>query len=75
MCPHSYLLMCSVLDEGIEKQESNESAVSSVDDVLMIIKSDYDNAYFVTGSYPFFFIFFFSLSINIFLKDCSYSLI
>ncbi|CAJ2628569.1 unnamed protein product [Trifolium pratense] len=34
----------------IEKQ-NNEFPVSSVDDVLIIIKSDYDNSYFVTGNF------------------------
>ncbi|XP_058770535.1 uncharacterized protein LOC131644136 [Vicia villosa] len=35
---------------SVEKQ-NNEFTVSSVDDVLIIIKSDYDNAYFVTGNF------------------------
>ncbi|CAL5208470.1 unnamed protein product [Lathyrus oleraceus] len=40
----------SILSGNIEKQ-NNEFTVSSVDDVLIIIKSDYDNAYFVTGNF------------------------
>ncbi|XP_061375343.1 uncharacterized protein LOC133317468 [Gastrolobium bilobum] len=40
----------SVLSGDIEKQR-DEFSVSSVDDVLMIIKSDYENAYFVTGNF------------------------
>ncbi|KAI5398376.1 hypothetical protein KIW84_063967 [Lathyrus oleraceus] len=40
----------SILSGNIEKQ-NNEFTVSSVDDVLIIIKSDYDNAYFVTGTF------------------------
>ncbi|CAK8572360.1 unnamed protein product [Lathyrus sativus] len=40
----------SILSGDIEKQ-NNEFTVSSVDDVLIIIKSDYDNAYFVTGNF------------------------
>ncbi|XP_057424707.1 uncharacterized protein LOC130718206 isoform X2 [Lotus japonicus] len=40
----------SVLSEDIEKQ-TQESPVSSVDDVLMIIQSDYEKAYFVTGNF------------------------
>lgn len=49
----SYLLMCSVLSGDVEKQR-DEFSVSSVDDVLIIIKSDYDKAYFVTGTLFFF---------------------
>ncbi|KAG5004311.1 hypothetical protein JHK82_028325 [Glycine max] len=42
---HSHLVICS-----LEKQRDQiEFPASSVDDVLRIIKSDYDNAYFVTG--------------------------
>lgn len=40
----------SVLSDDIEKQ-NNDSTVSSVEDVLIIIKSDYDNDYFVTGNF------------------------
>ncbi|WJX13058.1 hypothetical protein P8452_03495 [Trifolium repens] len=34
----------------VEKQ-NNEFSVSTVDDVLIIIKADYDNSYFVTGNF------------------------
>ncbi|KAI4350045.1 hypothetical protein L6164_010571 [Bauhinia variegata] len=37
-------------ERDIAKQ-AEELPVSSVDDVLMIIKSDYENAYFVTGNF------------------------
>jgi hypothetical protein len=36
------------LSSDVEKQ-NNEFSVSTVDDVLIIIKADYDNSYFVTG--------------------------
>jgi len=44
MITHSHLFICS-----FEKQR-DEFPISTVDDVLSIIKSDYDNAYFVTGN-------------------------
>ncbi|GAU21443.1 hypothetical protein TSUD_32740 [Trifolium subterraneum] len=37
--------------EKKETSQNNEFPVSSVDDVLIIIKSDYDNSYFVTGNF------------------------
>ncbi|KAK7269233.1 hypothetical protein RIF29_21951 [Crotalaria pallida] len=44
-------IQSSVLSGDVEKQ-NDEFSVSSVDDVLMIIKSDYDDkAYFVTGNF------------------------
>ncbi|KAK7277845.1 hypothetical protein RJT34_22864 [Clitoria ternatea] len=42
------LRLFSPSQQSSQKQR-DELAASSVDDVLMIIKSDYDNAYFVTG--------------------------
>lgn len=40
--------MCYRLDPKSYKQR-DEPLVSSMDDVLLILKSDYENAYFVTG--------------------------
>ncbi|XP_028784504.1 uncharacterized protein LOC114740512 isoform X2 [Neltuma alba] len=36
---------------SITDEQSDESPVSSVDDLLLIIQSDYVNAYFVTGNF------------------------
>lgn len=47
-----YLLLLTFckLDRVTEKQR-DEFSVSSVDDVVTILKSDYQNAYFVTGMF------------------------
>ncbi|CAK9166313.1 unnamed protein product [Ilex paraguariensis] len=34
----------------VTPQQNDELLVSGIDDVLMILKSDYEKAYFVTGS-------------------------
>ncbi|KAH9621906.1 hypothetical protein KSS87_003960 [Heliosperma pusillum] len=46
--PSSGVVRILVMDKVITK-ENEELSVSGVDDVLDILKSDYDNAYFVTG--------------------------
>ena len=43
-----HFLLCYRLDSLSYKQR-DELSVSSIDDVLLILKSDYENAYFVTG--------------------------
>lgn len=32
-------------------EQKYETSASSLDDIMMILKSDYDNAYFVTGTF------------------------
>lgn len=34
----------------MSEKQRNEVSVSGVDDVVTILKSDYENAYFVTGT-------------------------
>jgi hypothetical protein len=34
----------------VDDKKREEISVSGVDDVVMILKSDYENAYFVTGT-------------------------
>ena len=36
--------------ERVDDKKREEISVSGVDDVVMILKSDYENAYFVTGT-------------------------
>ncbi|XP_068493028.1 uncharacterized protein [Phaseolus vulgaris] len=38
-------------DQSSFEKQSDQFPISTVDDVLSIIKSDYDNAYFVTGNF------------------------
>ncbi|KAF1880272.1 hypothetical protein Lal_00048908 [Lupinus albus] len=52
-------LQTSDLSGDVENQK-DEFSVSSVDDVVMIIESDYDKAYFVTGNF----------TSSIYTKDC-----
>jgi hypothetical protein len=35
----------------VNDKDRDEISVSGIDDVIMILKSDYENAYFVTGIY------------------------
>jgi hypothetical protein len=35
--------------EKVNNKDRDEISVSGIDDVIMILKSDYENAYFVTG--------------------------
>ncbi|KAH8491071.1 hypothetical protein H0E87_023270 [Populus deltoides] len=37
--------------EKVNDKDRDEISVSGIDDVIMILKSDYENAYFVTGIY------------------------
>ncbi|KAE8010068.1 hypothetical protein FH972_006463 [Carpinus fangiana] len=37
--------------ERVDHKKKEEISVSGVDDVVMILKSDYENAYFVTGTF------------------------
>jgi len=37
--------------EKVNNKDRDEISVSGIDDVIMILKSDYENAYFVTGIY------------------------
>uniref|UniRef100_A0A6M2EAI3 Uncharacterized protein n=1 Tax=Populus davidiana TaxID=266767 RepID=A0A6M2EAI3_9ROSI len=37
--------------EKVNNKDRDEITVSGIDDVIMILKSDYENAYFVTGIY------------------------
>ena len=60
--------LCSALSGDAEKLR-DEFPVSSVDDVLNIIKSDYDKAYFVTGN---FFHFYFPLIKHSLLPDSQF---
>ncbi|XP_074311474.1 uncharacterized protein LOC141647250 isoform X2 [Silene latifolia] len=46
--------------DRVMAKEKEELSVSGVDDVLGILKSDYDNAYFVTGTF----------SLSIYAGDC-----
>ncbi|CAJ1976217.1 unnamed protein product [Sphenostylis stenocarpa] len=39
------------LNQSSFQKQRDEFSISTVDDVLSIIKSDYDNAYFVTGNF------------------------
>ena len=44
----SILIFCRLERESDKERE--EIAVSGIDDVVIILKSDYENAYFVTGT-------------------------
>uniref|UniRef100_A0A2P2JWV1 Uncharacterized protein LOC105111904 isoform X2 n=1 Tax=Rhizophora mucronata TaxID=61149 RepID=A0A2P2JWV1_RHIMU len=46
--------------DGVSYKEKDELPVSSVDDVILNLKSEYDNAYFVTGIF----------TSAIYAKDC-----
>ena len=43
------LIFCRLVRERDEKREEIE--VSGIDDVVLILNSDYENAYFVTGTF------------------------
>ncbi|XP_014510908.1 uncharacterized protein LOC106769699 isoform X1 [Vigna radiata var. radiata] len=49
-------------DQASFEKQRDEFPISTVDDVLSIIKSDYDNAYFVTGNF----------SSSIYAEDCMF---
>jgi hypothetical protein len=44
----SILIFCRLERESDKERE--EIAVSGIDDVVIILKSDYENSYFVTGT-------------------------
>lgn len=59
---HFELKICRV--EQATDVQGDQLIVSGVDDILKILKSDYDKAYFVTGTFLvpfFFFIYYYSL--------------
>ena len=45
-------LCCRV--DGVGDNQGEEFVVAGIDDVLNILKSDYENAYFVTGIFIYF---------------------
>ncbi|XP_065851903.1 uncharacterized protein [Euphorbia lathyris] len=45
---------------SVRYEDRDETSVSSVDDVIMILKTDYENAYFVTGNF----------TLSIYTEDC-----
>lgn len=56
-----------------QNRQIDETLVSDVDDILMIIKSDYEKAYFVTGTVLYLFLLpcqkLFSIFCNVKFKD------
>lgn len=46
---HLYNVLASYRVEKVTEKQGDECSLSDVDDVIMILRNDYENAYFVTG--------------------------